>query len=495
MAIALAIDLGTTNLKVGLVDESGTILAVHSVPVPVKNNGSGGAEHAPEDLRKIIIGLCKKILSYNNAVEKVEYIVSSTYQFGLMLLDESKKPLTGITLLSDIRSQGTFDKFLESYKNYDIYANTGCPLISPYVLARLFYFSTKEQELFSKAKYFTDSKSFLFEWLTGDFITDMSTAAASQAYNIEEGNWDENLLSHLGLSRDQFPKIKDGTTYFNTLKDDIRSELGLKNNVKVLLGVYDGAALAIGSGALQSGVGIMNVGTSAMLRVAGKEPAFDKDENKRIQPYALNKKLFLNGGALNNAALPINWLRNNLFDIDVQDLAMLNLGTTSPLICLPYLTSERDSKTGPYASGAFFGLRQFHTKVDIARSVLEGVAYSMRYIYDALQENELHISELRMGGGGANIKPWTQIFANIMGLPINIPNGEELGILGNALLAFVADGKIKDMNNISSLSVNNNLTVYPDDKSLEIHNQRYQFYKKLRETLGPLYKEHAALAI
>lgn len=493
MAIALAIDLGTTNLKVGLVNESGNILALRAEPVPVKNNGSGCAEHDPEDLKKIILNLCKDLLAGGHA-DQVEYIVSSTYQFGLMLLDAQKKPLTGITLLSDIRSQRTFNSFLDSFSNFDIYKRTGCPLISPYVLARLFYFSSKEKELFNKSEYFIDSKSFLFEWLTGEFTTDMSTAAASQIYNIEKDAWDDALLGHIGLSGNQFPEIKDGTTYFNALKDDIRHELGLNNNVKVLLGVYDGAALAIGSGALQAGVGIMNVGTSAMLRIAGNRPAFDKDENKRIQPYALNKQLFLNGGALNNAALPINWLRDSLFDVDVQDLAMLDLGTTSPLICLPYLTSERDSKIGPYASGAFFGLRQYHTKIDIARSVLEGVAYSMRYIYDALQDNQLHINELRMGGGGANIKPWSQIFANILGLPINIPCGEELGILGNALLAFAADGKMKDIKTIG-LTSSNNQTIYPDEKSISIHNQRYQFYKKLRETLGPLYKEHADLSI
>lgn len=494
MALALAIDLGTTNLKVGLVDENGEILDLRSIAVPVISNGSGGAEQDPEALKKLIIGACKDLLA-NAPVEQVEYIVSSTYQFGLMLLDAQKKPLTGITLLSDIRSQRTFDAFLDSYSSFDIYGQTGCPLISPYVLARLFYFSTKEKELFSNAKYFTDSKSFLFEWLTGEFTTDMSTAAASQTYNIQKGTWDETLLGHIGLSGNQFPEIKDGTNYSSSLKENISSELGLKKTVKVLLGVYDGAALAIGSGALQPGVGIMNVGTSAMLRVAGRTPAFDKDDNKRIQPYALNKQLFLNGGALNNAALPINWLRNSLFDVDVQDLAMLNLGTTSPLICLPYLTSERDSKTGPYASGVFFGLRQYHNKTDIARSVLEGVAYSMRYIYDALKENQLNISELRMGGGGSNIKPWTQIFANIMGLPINIPFGDELGIIGNAMLAFAAGGQHKDISTIGKEMIKTNMTIYPDEKSVPIHDQRYQFFKKVRETMGPLYKEHANLAL
>ncbi len=494
MAIALAIDLGTTNLKVGLVDEGGNILDLRSVAVPVVNGKDGGAEHDPEELKKLIIGLSKELL-VNGIASEVKYIVSSTYQFGLMLLDEHKQPLTGITLLTDIRSQRTFDAFLDAYTAIDIYEKTGCPLLSQYVLPRLYYFSKREEDLFQKAKYFTDSKSFLFEWLTGEFITDVSTAAATQHFNLKSCSWDETLLAPLGLSSNQFPKVKDGTSYLSTLQDGLRSELGLNTGVKVLLGVYDGAALAVGLGALQPGIGIMNVGTSAMLRVPGESPAFDKNENKRIQAYALNDKLFLNGGALNNAALPINWLRDSLFDVNVQDEAgMLHVGKESPLLCLPYLTSERDSKTGPYASGVFFGLRQYHGKTDMARAVLEGVAYSMRYIFDALKENNLEIKELRMGGGGANIQPWPQIFANILGLPVNIPPGEQVALVGSAMLAFVADSLYKDINTLAAQIIKPGIRIEPDANVVEIHNKRYNFFKQVRETLAPLYKEHALLS-
>ncbi len=493
MALALAVDLGTTNLKVGLIDESGTILELRSATVPVISSAAGGAEHDPEVLKSLILGLCKELLAHG-AADDVRYIVGSTYQFGLMLLDSRKKPLTGMTVLADIRSQRTFDAFLEAYADVDIYAQTGCPLMTPYVLPRLFYFSAREKDIFRQAAYFTDSKAFLFEWLTGEFVTDISTAAASQHYNLHQGRWDDGLLAHIGLSADQFPVIKDGTTYLCPLKEELRTELGLKQPVDVLLGVYDGAALAVGLGALQPGVGIMNVGTSAMLRVPGTVPAFDKGDNKRIQPYAVNTRLFLNGGALNNAALPINWLRDSLFDVDVQDPAMLHTGTEPPLLCLPYLTSERDSKTGPYASGVFFGLRQYHDKTAMARAVLEGVAYSMRYLYDALKENQLHISELRMGGGGAQIKPWPQLFANILGLPINIPAGDQMGLVGSAMLAFVAGGLYADITVMGAQVIRTGVSIDPDAKVLTVHDERYQFFKKVRETLAPLYKEHAALS-
>ncbi|WP_262246334.1 gluconokinase [Parapedobacter soli] len=493
MATALAIDLGTTNLKVGLVNESGEILGLRSVAVPVINKVAGGAEHDPRVLKELIVTLARQVLS-EGAADDVAYVVGSTYQFGLMLLDAQKKPLTGITLLADIRSQQTFDAFLDAYADVDIYAQTGCPLMTPYVLPRLFYFSRKEREVFDKAAYFTDSKAFLFEWLTGEFVTDVSTAAASQYYNLNDDRWDEALLSRLGLSAAQFPTIEDGTTYVGSLTDEVRSELGLKQQVKVLLGVYDGAALAVGLGAMQPGIGIMNVGTSAMLRVPGHSPAFDKDDNKRIQPYALKKGVFLNGGALNNAALPLNWLRNSLFDVDLQDQVMLHVGAEPPLLCLPYLTSERDSKTGPYASGVFFGMRQYHGKVDMARAMLEGVGYSMRYLYEALKENQLEVTEIRMGGGGAKIKTWPQIFANVLGLTIHIPPGEQMGLVGSAMLAFLADGHYRDITEMGERIIKMGIRVDPDSKVVPIHDQRYEFFKQVRETMAPLYREHAELA-
>lgn len=493
MATALVIDLGTTNLKVGLVDESCEVISVRSVPVNIINKISGEAEHHPNELKILITTLCKEVLS-ESKISEVDYLVASTYQFGLMLLDEDKNPITGISVLSDIRSQITFNEFKNQYSDIDIYNRTGCPLLSPYQLPRLFYFSKREQQLFKKAKYFADSKAFLFEWLTGEFVTDMSTAAATQHYNLQSFCWDEELLNRIGLSSNQFPEVKEGTSYLSTLKEEVRIAFGIKNKAKVLLGVYDGAALAIGLGALQSKVGIINIGTSAMLRLPGTKPAFDKDENKRIQPYALNSNIFLNGGALNNAALPLNWLRKNLFDVDLQDSAVLQIGNQSPLFCLPYLTSERDSKIGPYASGVYFGLRQYHTKVDLARATMEGVAYSMRYICDALQENGLMVSELRMGGGGIQIKNWPQIFANILGIEITIPKGEQMALVGSAMLAFVADGLYKDITTLGAKMTNNGSRILPDEKVIPIHNERYLFFKKLRETIGPLYLEHATLA-
>lgn len=183
----------------------------------------------------------------------------------------------------------------------------------------------------------------------------MSTAGASQLLNVHTLDWDDGLLQQIGISKKHLPAVAEGTTFGAPLKAELQNEMGLSQQVMVVLGVYDGAALAAGLSGFEPEVGIVNLGTTAMLRVPDKRPAWDKNTNIRIQAYAIRKDLFLNGGALNNAALPLNWLREKLFDFDVQDSELAKLNHRPPVFSLPYLTGERDSETGPYASGVFFG--------------------------------------------------------------------------------------------------------------------------------------------
>lgn len=492
MALTLTIDMGTTNLKVGLVDEEGKIRSLHVAAIATVSREAGTAEHDPAALRKLVMSLCKKVLKENNR-EEVTCLVASTYQFGLMLLDEQRKPLTGTTLLSDIRSQHRFSDFVDFYRDVDIYHRTGCPLISQYVLPRLYYFLREYPALLKKAKFFTDGKSFLFEWLTGEWATDISTAVATQFYNIQEFRWDQELLSRLHLSPEQFPAPENGTKFMAPLKREIARELGLNKDVQVVLGVYDGAALGVGLSGLEPHVGIVNLGTTAMLRVPGAVAVWDKNENKRIQAYALHENFFLNGGALNNAALPLNWMKDRLYDFDLQDPGLLQITHEPPLICLPYLTGERDSLTGPFASGVFFGVRRHHGRIDFARSVLEGVAFSMRYLYEALAENNLPVKEIRMGGGGVNIEAWPQIFADVLGVPVTLSSGKEMALVGNAMLGFVAGGKYKSLDEAARYMLKDTRRVEPVAESVKIRDQQYRFFKKLRENLAPLYEEHSGL--
>ena len=186
-------------------------------------------------------------------------------------------------------------------------------------------------------------------------------------------------------------------------------------------------------------------------------------------------------------------MHNNLFNVDVHAEDLRKITHEPPLFSLPYLTGERDSKTGPYASGVFFGIRRDHKAIDFTRSVLEGVAYSMRYLNDGLKENNLHVKEIRMGGGGVNIKAWPQIFADVLGVPVVISTTNEVALVGSTMMALTAAGVFKDLNEASEKMLKGGRRIEPDKTAAAIHDRRYIFFKKLRETLGPLYREHADL--
>ncbi|MBX3238670.1 MAG: hypothetical protein KIT80_07800 [Chitinophagaceae bacterium] len=492
MALTLAIDLGTTNLKAGIVDTRGNIIAVEKSANTTIASEPGAAEHDPEVLKTQILHLFELLLAKVDR-EDVKFIVASTYHFGLILIGKDNKTLTPMSLLTDRRAQSTFNDFNEAFAGIDIYKRTGCPPLTQYVLPRLYYFSKHSPQLLQKAKRIVDSKSFLFEWLTGQFVTDASIANATQLFNIEQHNWDEQLLQKLSLKPEQMPVVEDGTTYSAPLKSDMATKLKLGSDVVVALGLFDGAALGVSLTGLEPGAAIVNVGTTAMFRTVDEKPAFDNDKNPKTQPYAVNKKLYFNGGAVNNAALPLDWLKNLVGDQELATKPLLKYTEQPPLFSLPYLTGERYCGAGPYASGVFFGLRREDSPRELAQSIMEGVTYSIRYIYETLNENNITVSKIKMGGGATAIPEWPQLFADVMRVPVEIPLIDEMALVGNAIIAFVIGGLFTNMSEARQQMTRTGRKIDPVPKYMAIHNQRYEFFKKLRQNIDMLFLEHGKI--
>jgi gluconokinase len=358
----------------------------------------------------------------------------------------------------------------------------------------MYYFKKRHPELLAKTKYVLGSKDYLLLQLTGERLTEPSIAAATQMYNINTLDWDKEALEVVGINRSQLPRPVDGMRTAIPVLESVRKELGLTSTkLDVFPGVYDGGALAVGLSGLAPDVGVMNIGTSALVRVPGDKPVFDSNDEMRLQPYCLAEGMYLNGGALNNATLPINWMREKLFQLDLDNIPDLDETKGAPIFCLPYLTGERDSKIGPFASGVFFGLRDHHGKKDLLRSVMEGVAFSLCMVKEALVENKSVISELRLGGGGAGSKTWTQIFADVFDAPIKLPKGEEIALVGSAMIAYTALGVYNSLEQAARVMTTLGETVEPIRENTKIYAEHYQFFKKLRLGMGDLFREHVKL--
>jgi gluconokinase len=357
----------------------------------------------------------------------------------------------------------------------------------------LFYLKQKSPDLLKRARYILSSKDYLVYRFTGELIAEQSCAAATQLLDINSFTWDSEGMNLLGISPDLFPPLVDGMKTSFPLLDSVRHEIGLTSKPVVVPGVYDGAALAIGVTGLRPQIGVMNVGTSAMVRVHGQIPVFDKTGEMRLQINTLSADSFLNGGAINNATLPLTWMQNNLFDLDLREFDHFNPHKGPPLFCLPYLTGERDAKVGSNASGVFFGLREQHGKKDLVRALFEGVAYSLALIKNSLTVNDVQIDELRLGGGGANSKGWAKIFADVLNTSIRLPKGEEPALVGNAMIGFSASGRFESLEEAVETMVTTGPVIEPSTDSVKQYAKYFDFFQKLREASAPLFAEQVKL--
>lgn len=491
MGLILSVDVGTTNMKAGVIDSKGKILEFAREPIPLEQPERDACEHNPHKLFTQLIKICRKVSLHHK--KDISLMVMSSYQFGLIHLDKNFSPLTGLITFMDSRARSTINDFQQKMDCKFLYRHTGCPPLFQYTLSRIYYSKKKKPQLFQRTRYFLSSKDYLIYLLTGQLVTESSIASATQMMNIHTRTWDKEILRKIGVDSNQLAEIIEGNQEAIPLKKEILSAIGLHEKIKLIPGVYDGGAVAIGVGGLQENTAVSNIGTSGMLRAVCSKPILDDEKLMRFQLcYLLEGKYFI-GGAINNATIPLRWLGKIFNDKKIYSSVDKSTLGANHLFFLPYLTGERDHKIGNYASGVLFGLKDYHTRYDILQSALEGVGYSLRFIKDALVENEIRINEILMGGGGSNNLPWVKMFSDILDTPIGLTRSEEDSLIGNGILGQRFLGEYSSLEEGIEQVVKKKITLKPNPSRVKQYNSLYAFYRKLYFGLGDLFIQHSAL--
>lgn len=444
MAKLLAIDIGTTHLKVGLLSLDGWLQQLAIRELPVDRDGTGRAEHDPETLWSRLVDAVREAVK--GASGEVRWIVLSAYQLGVLPVDASGHPLTGIITLQDTRPKETFPGLLERMDPPKVYERTGCPPLFHYPLAKIEWLRICRPEVFRRTRWFLDAKSYLFLRLLGRPVTDFSTVTATQLMDGRTLRWDPDLLQLVGIMEEQLPEAVAPETVLGPLQLQAAEALGLPREVEILAGVYDGGAVGLGLGATVPGVGAINLGTTAMVRRVADCLVIDSSPRMRLQTYYLAGGLWFPGGAINNAGSALQWMRELLgLDMAEQERWASMAAEPTDLLFLPFLTGERSPDISPHVSGVLFGLRAHHGREHLIRGAMEGVSFALRLVLEALADNGLAPQKLRAGGGGTRSKLWMQILASVFGTPVEVPEIPEPALLGNVVLARAALGFVRDL--------------------------------------------------
>jgi len=494
----VVVDIGTTNIKTGIFNEEGRLLHLFLERVNLEVDNTGKAEQNPYEIySKVITSLrqASRVLS-----GEAEAIFFTSQMHSAMLLDKNGEPLSGLITYLDTRPSLIIDEI--DLRDYELYRETGCPPLIVYPLPKIIYLRRIIKPR-SQHKVAVSVKEFPLLRLTGQLVVDASTASGAQMVNIRNLKWSERAMELAQVTEENLPELLIGEKDHLELTSDAASLTGFRKGTPVYPGVSDAGAHSFGVLALDPDKLALNVGTSAAIRVTKPEPQVDKYEMRFFSYYAGNSRWII-GGAINNAGIAVEWFLRSFAAAEeivsdtarIDKFALLDVeAQLSPpganhLIFLPYLTGERFPVRDPFFRGAFYGASLSTTRNDILRAIMEGVAFTLKMIYNALRENGLNPSIIHGGGGGLRMKTWRQIFSDVFGMPLYVVREEaEPTLIGGWLHFSLATGRIgyKEAAGMHGEILQRGST--PDPLVNEFYSEYFQLYTKLYKVLKDYSRE------
>lgn len=433
----LGIDLGTSGLRLLLVDQDGTPIGAAERHYDVTHLHAGWSEQDPADWITALEGAVEELRAHFPEFAEVTGIGVAGHMHGATLLDDDGQVLRPCILWNDTRSHMEAARLDATDQ---VRALSGNIVFPGFTAPKLEWVRRNEPEVFDRVARVLLPAAYLNHYLTGDYVADMSDSAGTSWLDVGKRDWSKVLLDAGHMRHDQMPRLVEGAEVAGHLRDDLVSRWGLSGPVTVAGGAGDNAAAACGIGALDEGQGFVSLGTSGVLLSArdGYRPAPETAVHTFC--HAVPGRWYQMGVML-SATDSLNWLAG-VTGTTPKDLTS-TLGETpavpGSVRFLPYLSGERTPHNDAEIRGSFTGLEAGTTRDDLTRAVLEGVAFALRDSFEALAATGANLDRLIAIGGGTGSRCWVRLIATVLGVPLLLPKGSEFGAaLGAARLGLVA---------------------------------------------------------
>lgn len=465
----IGIDIGTTSTKGLAITREGETLALERASYPTLSPQPGYQEQEPAALLNAVIEVLGHLSRRLEAPPAA--IGLSCAMHSLITLDGDGKPLTNALLWSDRRSEKQAERLSGTAEGRALYRACGTPIHAMSPLCKLRWLQEEAPDIFRQAERFLSIKDYVLQQLCGECRADISLASASGLMDIRELKWHVPALNYAGIQEGQLPPLASPTYMLTLNSEKLPSAF---RGVPVALGASDGCLANLGAPALQPEELVLTIGTSGALRATRTAPIIDED--KQIFNYRLDEELYVCGGAINNGGIAYQWLSELLGQerLSEETAGQIPAGAGG-LLFLPYLLGERAPIWNASASGAFTGLRRHHGPAHLHRAVLEGVAFSLRHIFEGMP---VAAREIIANGGFTHSPLWTQIIADTFGLPVRIDEQEEASARGAAFMAMKAAGAIGHYRELLPLKSEGRL-FEPDGKNHKIYQEVFERYLSL----------------
>jgi xylulokinase len=483
----LGIDLGTSEVKLLLLDAAGAIVGQAGAPLQVSRPQPLWSEQAPQDWWRATESAVAKLRSaHPESFAKLRAIGLSGQMHGAVLLGARDDVLRPAILWNDGRSHAQCDELTRRAPM--LHAVAGNLAMPGFTAPKLLWVKAHEPEVFAQVRSVLLPKDYLRLLLSGEKVSDPSDAAGTLWLDVAARDWSDELLAGCDLSRAQMPRLVESNQPSAVLRPELAKAWGLQPEVVIAGGAGDNAASAIGIGAVRPGDGFISLGTSGVLFVVNDRFRPNPASAVHAFCHALPQRWHQMSVML-SAASCLKWFADLSGAPDeaslLADVALLpeQALAHAPLF-LPYLAGERTPHNNPFAQGAFHGLTHEHSRAHCTYAVLEGVAFGMADGLAALQAAGTEVSQLSLVGGGARSGLWAQLIADALDVEIvTHAGGEAGGALGAARLGFLAAGGDE-----AQVCAKPDVAAryLPRPQRLALLQQRLQRFREIYRRLEPL---------
>ena len=486
----IGIDLGTSAVKLLLVDEKGSILRSVTKEYPLYFPQPGWSEQEPSDWWTACEEGIRELLEGQDA-GKVAGIGCGGQMHGLVALDESDAVVRRAILWNDGRTaQETewLNTEIGRKKLSDLTANIA---FAGFTAPKLLWMEKNEPENFARIAKIMLPKDYINYRLTGVHACDYSDASGMLLLDVKNKCWSKEMLEICHLKEAQMPKLFESYEVIGTVKPEVAKALGIPEGVKVVGGAGDNAAAAVGTGTVGDGACNISLGTSGTIFISSD--TFGVDDSNSLHSFDHANGKFHLMGCMLSAASCNKWfcdeiLKTTDYAGEQASLTEDDLGRNR-VFFLPYLMGERSPINDTDARGTFTGITMDTTRADLVLAVLEGVSFAIRDSFEVAKSLGVNIQRSKLCGGGARSPLWQKIMANVLNISLDLPQSEEGPGYGGAMLAMVGDGAYPTVEECAKALVYVKETIEPDPAIAARYEERYQVFKKLYPSLKAWFKE------
>lgn len=485
----IGIDLGTSAVKLLLMDETGKVLNIVSKEYPLSFPNPGWSEQNPSDWwAQSKAGL--KELTANVDKNSIAGISFGGQMHGLVVLDENDEVIRPAILWNDGRTQKETDYLNNEIGKEKLSKLTGNIAFAGFTAPKILWLKANEPQNFAKIKKIMLPKDYIAYRLTGEFSTDYSDASGMLLLDVKNKCWSKEMFEICGVKEEWMPKLYESYEKTGTLKPDVAEELGFPAECIVAAGAGDNAAAAIGTGTVGAGKCNLSLGTSGTLFITSDK--FGVDPHNALHSFDHADGAYHLMGCMLSAASCNNWWMKDILHTDdfADEQKPLDeegrLGENH-VYFLPYLMGERSPHNDPSARASFIGMSMDTSRADMLQAVFEGVAYGLRDSLEVARSLGVAPERTTICGGGAKSPLWRKIVANIMNMKVDTVEVEEGPAYGGAILAAVADGCFNNVEEATAKIVKKKDTTEPDLVLVEKYEQGYQKFKKFYPALKGLF--------